>query len=70
MVRVKGPKNMQRESTNSRVVDLTTYRQKRRGHDEEIPLAALADAEEAIEEIARHLLQAIKIVTARYRNNH
>ena len=55
-------------STNSQVVvDMTAYKQKRLPARANVSQEALDDAEEAIREIAKHLLQAIRIVTARHR---
>lgn len=61
---------MHRESTNDRVIDLSSYRQNRQAGNANVSHQVLEDAEAAIEEIAKHLLQAIRIVTARYRHHH
>jgi hypothetical protein len=56
---------MQQRSENNRaVVDLLTYRKTREMRDQQIA-EEMQDAEEAINEIARHLLQAVRIITKR-----
>jgi hypothetical protein len=50
------------------VIYLDTYRQKRAPENANVSPEILDDAEEAIQEIAKHLLQAIRIVTARHRH--
>jgi hypothetical protein len=61
---------MYQGSTNNQVVDLAAYRQKRQPGGANVSQEILEDAEVAIEEIAQYLLQAIRIVTARYRHRH
>lgn len=60
---------MYRTSTNldESVVDLASYRQKRDFQREQTERQSLAtlEAEEAISEIARHLLMAVRVITGR-----
>jgi len=59
---------MQRESSKSReIIDLDAYRTRRVRvplHIREA-LPAPKDAEEALNEVARHLLMAVRVITAR-----
>jgi hypothetical protein len=59
---------MYHEGASSQVIDLAAYRRKRDVSSEGVSLEALDDAEQAIQDIAEHLLKAIRIVTARYRH--
>lgn len=58
----------QGRKTISQVIYLDTYRQKRLPTSANVSHEILDDAEEAIQEIAKHLLDAIRVVTARHRH--